>query len=250
MLNKMFKITLMLIMTSLFLMACGDDETEDISTPDASDTPIEETLDEEQTPREPLVVEVTDEEKAAEDAVVLVVNGEEVTGKAYNDAYFNTKRYMLQNNQDVTDTDFLKEQTLTTLTSYTLLKQDAESKEITISDEDIDEAIEETKAQFESEEAYQDALTLLAFTEESFKVTLKEQLLQQVYIDEVIEIEPVTDEEVNEFYDLLKEQLEEAPALEEVRDQIEVQIQQSKLQQAFLVQIEALSDSADIEKKI
>lgn len=238
------------MVTSLFLIACGDDETEDTHTPDPSDAPIEDALDEEQTPNEPLVVEITDEEKAAEDAVVLVVNGEQVYGKAYNDSYFNTKRYMMQNGQDVTDTDFLKEQTMTTLTSYTLLQQDAESKGIAISDADIDEAIEETKAQFESEDAYKEALTQLAFTEESFRLTLKEQLLQQVYIDEVIDTEPVTDAEVNEFYDLLKEQLEEAPALEEVRDQIEVQIQQSKIQQAFLVQIEALSDSAEIEKKI
>lgn len=246
----MFKITLMFIVTSLFLIACGDEEAEDTLAPDPSDAPIEDGLDEEQPTSEPLVVEITDEEKVAEDDVVLVVNGEEVYGNAYNESYFNTKRYMMQNNQDVTDTDFLKEQTMTTLTSYTLLQQDASAKGISVSDADIDAAIEETKAQFESEEAYKDALTQLAFTEESFRLTLKEQLLQQVYIEEVIDIEPVTDDEVNEFYDLLKEQLEEAPALEEVRDQIEVQIEQSKIQQAFLVQIEALSESAEIEKKL
>ena len=67
-------------------------------------------------------------------------------------------------------------------------------------------------------------------------------------MDEVIETEDVTEEEINEFYGLLEEQLDETPPLEEVRDQIVMQIEQSKLQQAFLAQIEKLNEAAEIEE--
>ncbi|MGM0523380.1 MAG: SurA N-terminal domain-containing protein [Bacillota bacterium] len=253
MLKKRLRILLGLIVFSLLLVACSDDETEENTAPDESDAPIEETDSEtniDTTEREPLDVTISDDETVDASSVVLVINGEEVTGETYNDTYFNTKRYMIQNSQDVSDTDLIKQQTLTTLKSYTLLKQDAEARGIKVTDQDVTEALEDTKAQFESEEEYETALTQLAYTEESFKQSLKEQLLQQMYMDEVIETEDVTEEEINEFYGLLEEQLDDTPALEEVRDQIVMQIEQSKLQQAFLAQIEKLNEAAEIEEKI
>jgi hypothetical protein len=253
MLKKRLHALLGLMVLSLLLVACSDDETEENTEPDESDAPIEETDSEsdiENTEREPLDVTVSDDETVDASSIVLVINGEEVTGETYNDTYFNTKRYMMQNSQDVSDTDLIKQQTLTTLKSYTLLRQDADARGIEVTDEDVTEALEDTKAQFESEEAYQTALTQLAYTEETFKRSLEEQLWQQMYMDEVIETEDVTEEEINEFYDLLEEQLDETPPLEEVREQIVMQIEQSKLQQAFLAQIEKLNEVAEIEEKI
>jgi major membrane immunogen (membrane-anchored lipoprotein) len=253
MLKKRLHALLGLMVLSLLLVACSDDETEENTEPDESDAPIEETDSEsdiENTEREPLDINISDDEIVDGESVVLVINGEDVTGETYNDTYFNTKRYMIQNNQDVSDTDVIKQQTLTTLKSYTLLRQDADARGIKVTDEDVTEALEDTKAQFESEEAYQTALTQLAYTEETFKRSLEEQLWQQMYMDEVIETEDVTEEEINEFYDLLEEQLDETPPLEEVREQIVMQIEQSKLQQAFLAQIEKLNEVAEIEEKI
>lgn len=253
MLKKRLRTLLGLTVFSLLLVACSDDETDENTAPDESDAPIEETdseTDIDTTEREPLDVTISDDETVDASSVVLVINGEEVTGETYNDTYFNTKRYMMQNSQDVSDTDLIKQQTLTTLKSYTLLRQDAEARGIEVTDQDVTEALEDTKAQFESEEAYETALTQLAYTEESFKQSLKEQLLQQMYMDEVIETEDVTEEEINEFYGLLEEQLDETPPLEEVRDQIVMQIEQSKLQQAFLAQIEKLNEAAEIEENL
>ncbi|GEM01736.1 SurA N-terminal domain-containing protein [Halolactibacillus halophilus] len=253
MLKKRLRILFGLIVFSLLLVACSDDEPEENTASDESESPIEETdseTDIDTTEREPLEVTISDDETVDASSVVLVINGEEVTGETYNDTYFNTKRYMMQNSQDVSDPDLIKQQTLTTLKSYTLLKQDAEVRGIEVTDQDVTDALEDTKAQFESEEAYKTALTQLAYTEESFKRSLKEQLLQQMYMDEVIETEDVSEEEINEFYGLLEEQLDETPALDEVRDQIVMQIEQSKLQQAFLAQIEKLTEAAEIEENL
>ena len=183
MLKKRLRILLGLTVFSLLLVACSDEEAEENTAPDESDAPIEETdseTDIDTTEREPLDVTISDDETVDASSVVLVINGEEVTGETYNDTYFNTKRYMMQNSQDVSDTDLIKQQTLTTLKSYTLLRQDAEARGIEVTDQDVTEALEDTKAQFESEKAYETALTQLAYTEESFKQSLKEQLLQQM----------------------------------------------------------------------
>lgn len=250
MLKKQLRVLLGLLVFSLLLVACSEDEEEN-TAPDESDAPIEETGDTtEQTEREPLDVNMSDEETVDASTVVLVINGEEVTGETYNETYFNTKRYMMQNNQDVSDIELIKEQTLTTLKSYTLLRQDAKERGIEVTDQDVTNALEETKAQFESNEEYETALTQLAYTEESFKQSLEEQLLQQTYMDEVIETEAVTEDEITEFYSLLEAQLDDTPPLEEVRDQIVTQIEQSKMQQAFLAQIEKLNEQAEIEQKI
>ncbi|WP_062321954.1 SurA N-terminal domain-containing protein [Halolactibacillus sp. JCM 19043] len=250
MLKKQLRVLLGLLVFSLLLVACSEDGEEN-TAPDESDAPIEETDDTtEDTEREPLDVNVSDEETVDASTVVLVINGEEVNGETYNDTYFNTKRYMMQNNQDVSDIELIKEQTLTTLKSYTLLRQDAEERGIEVTDQDVTDALDETKAQFESDEEYETALTQLAYTEESFKQSLEEQLLQQMYMDQVIETEAVTEEEITEFYGLLEEQLDDTPPLEEVRDQIVTQIEQSKMQQAFLAQIEELNEQAEIEQNI
>ncbi len=253
MLKKRLRVLLGLMVFSMLLVACSDDETEENTAPDESDAPMEETdnaTDIENTEREPLEVNISDDETVDATSVVLVINGEEITGETYNESYFNTKRYMMQNNQDVSDQDLIKQQTLTTLKSYTLLRQDADARGIEVTDKDVTEALEETKAQFESEEAYETALTQLAYAEETFKRSLEEQLLQQMYMDEVIETEAVTEADINEFYGLLDEQLDDTPPLEEVREQIVMQIEQSKQQQAFLAQIEKLNDQAEIEENL
>jgi len=102
MLKKRLRILLGLTVFSLLLVACSDDETDENTAPDESDAPIEETdseTDIDTTEREPLDVTISDDETVDASSVVLVINGEEVTGETYNDTYFNTKRYMMQNSQ-------------------------------------------------------------------------------------------------------------------------------------------------------
>lgn len=186
----------------------------------------------------------------AVDDVVLEINGEEVLGEDYNTAYVDTKHYLLQNNQDASDKDMLKQQTVQTLQSNALVEQDAESLGIEITEADIAEALEQTKSQFETDEEYQQALNQLAYTEESFKASLKTQLTQQAYLDEAVEVGEVTDEEVEEYYGMLGEQSDDLPPLEEVEEQIVMQLEQSKVQQAFQEKVNALTDEADIKQNI
>jgi PBP1b-binding outer membrane lipoprotein LpoB len=253
MLKKRLRILLGLIVFSLLLVACSDEEAEENTAPDESNAPIEETDSEtniDATEREPLDVTISDDETVDASSIVLVINSEEVTGETYNDTYFNTKRYMIQNSQDVSDTDLIKQQTLTTLKSYTLLRQDAEANGIIISNEDVNDVIQDIRDKYKSIDDYEEKVLQLYKSEENLRNIISNELFKRIYMDEVIETEDVTEEEINEFYGLLKEQLDDTPPLEEVREQIVMQIEQSKLQQAFLAQIEKLNEAAEIEEKI
>lgn len=250
------KKTMQLIVGLLFmttvLMACSNDaaDEETLEEPNQEATDNEDTSNDSSDEVPALDLDVSDDETYADDQVVLEVNGEEVLGEAYNTAYVDTKRYLLQNNQDASDKAMLKEQTLQTLQSNTLVKQDAEEQGISITDDDVVVALEETKSQFETEEAYQQALNQLAYTEESFKASLQTQLLQQQYLEEVVEVESVTDEEVEEYYTLVKEQSDDVPPLEDVKEQIIAQLEQTKVQQAFQAKVTSLMEEAEINENI
>src|SRR5699024_2362296 len=72
-----------------------------------------------------------------------------------------------------------------------------------VSDEEVDEKVEELKE--EIGEGYEDLLEQQGLTEEDLKKDLKNQLLQQAALTEG---EEVTDEEVEEYYDHMKEEVE------------------------------------------
>jgi hypothetical protein len=257
--KKTLQLILGLLLTTTVLIACSDDAADesDQEEPTEEESTEESTGDESGTESEVdsegqagLDIDISDDEKTAADDVVLEINGEEVLGEDYNTAYVDTKRYLLQNNQDASDKDMLKQQTVQTLQSNTLVEQDAESLGIEITEVDIDEALEQTKSQFETDEEYQQALNQLAYTEESFKASLKTQLTQQAYLDEAVEVGEVTDEEVEEYYGMLGEQSDDLPPLEEVEEQIVMQLEQSKVQQAFQEKVNALTEEADIKQNI
>jgi hypothetical protein len=256
--KKTVQLLLGLVLATTVLMACGNEATEEeTEEPNQEATGETESTEEseagtEKAPEETagLDLDVTEAETYEADEVVLEVNGEEILGEAYNTAYIDTKRYLLQNNQDASDKDMLKQQTIQTLQSNTLVKQDAASMGITVTEEDVQTALEETKSQFETEEAYQQALDQLAYTEAGFKASLQTQLLQQQYLEEAIDVEEVTDAEVEEYYNLVKEQSDDVPPLEDVRDQIVTQLEQSKVQQAFRQKVTALMEEADINENI
>lgn len=241
------KLTLGLLLLSIFLMACGNEEGPQEAANQASTS--EDTAND--TEGEPgLNVEISEDQTYAEDEVVLVINGEEVLGDVYNTVYVDTLRFLLQNNQETEDEAMLKQQTLQTLKTNTLIEQDAAKRGIYVTNDEVNEALSETKSQFETDEAYQEALAQLAYTEESFFQSLKLQLLKQKYVDEAVEVEAVTEAEIDEYYALLQQQSEDLPALEEVREQISMQLEQSNIQQAFQTRVESLMTGAEIEERI
>lgn len=93
------------------------------------------------------------------------------------------------------------ESTLQSMITTELVNQEAEKAKVTVTDEDIDAELEDLKAQFGGESAFQAALTQSSMTEND----LRKQMPLQVKIRKILEPQvEVTDEEITEYYDANK----------------------------------------------
>ncbi|MCG8478438.1 MAG: peptidylprolyl isomerase [Spirochaetales bacterium] len=144
------------------------------------------------------------EHVSAADAVARV-NGV-LVGREEFDAVVesNIYRYEYQSGQtfDEAQRGLLERQVLDGLITRTVLEQEGEALEIVISDERLAETLDQFKAQFPNESAYQVALEEQGFTEAEFEVELRRQLMIEELIRvEVYETIEVDEGEVRAFYD-------------------------------------------------
>lgn len=232
-----------MLLLSIALIACNSHETDE-------DSEHEEPDDIVAVPKiteEPDEI-VTADELVDEDLVVLIVNDEEVYGDRYNLAYYETKNTRLQNSDQVDDLDQVHEETMTALIRQTLLAQDAYQRGIVVTDNEADAIYQDTKAQFETEEDFYQTLDQLPYTEEVFQDILVKSLLEQYYIDQEFSDISISSEDVENFYAILQEQMEEAPDLADIRTEIENQLFQTETQNALNDRINQLIAEAEIEE--
>ena len=89
-----------------------------------------------------------------------------------------------------------------TLINRTLLLQQSQTMEIKVKDSLVAKALDEFKAAFKDEKAYQNALTEMGFTEEMLQGQIKNGLTIKTLIDkEAMPKVSVSDQEVRAFYD-------------------------------------------------
>jgi hypothetical protein len=223
------------ITVAITLAACGNDDT------DKEESENSEANTSEQAQQE---LEITDEEKLADDTSVAIVNGEEINGTDYNPIYSQVKSTMYQYGQDVSDLDSIKNQTVNILIDQALVKQDAEAKGIEVTEEEAQEELNTIK-ESGNEEDFTALLEQYNMTEEDFKNQLMDDLLTIKYVAE-FDVE-VSDEEIQEYYDQLKEQNQEIGELEEVEGQIKEILVNEKQSEQLRVKVEELKEGAEIE---
>lgn len=236
-----------LLLLSIVLLACNDDvkDKEELSL-DQDDEIVEmpEIMDEQEEI-------VTEGELLDEDSLVLIINGEEVYGDNYNLVYYETKNSMNQDKENASkDLTKIHEETMTTLIRQTLLAQDAYEKGIVITDEEVDAIYQETKAQFDTEDDFYQVLDQLPYSEEVFRDILAKSLLQQYYIDQEFDDIQISDQDVESFYALLKEEMEDAPDLDDIRSEIKSRLLQIEIQNALNDRLDQLLEEAEIEEVI
>ncbi|UOQ84953.1 SurA N-terminal domain-containing protein [Gracilibacillus salinarum] len=236
-------LTLMLIIVSIIAVACGseEDQSSQESSEGSSDSSSNQT--EQQL--------VSEEEKVENDKTVATINGTEINGVAYNQMYSTVKSTLQQSGQDTEDTDTLKDQTLTELINQELIRQDAVEQGIEVDDEQIQSQVDSLKDQYGDQ--FSTVLKSSGLTEETYKKQLKQNALSTKYMKSEFDIN-VSDEEIQQYYDSLKEQSEkEIPALEQVKGQIEQMLFSQKQQEKkdqIQSKIDELKNNAEIEKLI
>jgi foldase protein PrsA len=148
--------------------------------------------------------------------VAATVNGEEIS-KAELDAQVNRlmeqSPEMFEGEEGESRLIDFKRQLLDNMINNVLIRQAAEERGITVTDEEIDAQITDLKAGFPSEDEFNAALADANLTLEDLEQQLRDQLATQRLMEELVGDETVTDEEIAEYYETNKAQFEEQAAV-------------------------------------
>ncbi len=202
------------------------------------------------------------------DTVVATVNGEEILESeldaSVDQMVSSYEQYGLdmESEQGQMMLVQIKTQALENLIQQEVLMQAAEEAGYTVSDEELDTEIGGIKAQFTTEEEFEEALEANGFTPESYRKRLKAELMISEFFQAQIETKEVSEEEIEASYNDYVEQLEEhnedaeeeeireIREFDEIKDDIEEQLIQEDRQAQIGELIETLMAKADIEHLI
>ncbi|MFW5694892.1 MAG: peptidylprolyl isomerase [Alkalispirochaeta sp.] len=187
--RRRYMAVVLLFAVPAFLFAGGNREQD-------QESPQEQSRDSQQEPSgDP--IEVSE--------AVARVNGELVSREEFDSVVeSNIARYEAQSGEsfNAEQRPQLERQVLDGLIARTILEQESDRLDITVSDERFAETLDQFKQQFPDELGYQTALEQQGFTEDEFEVELRRQMvIEQLIRAQVYDQLEVSDEEMREFYD-------------------------------------------------
>jgi len=232
----------------LALVGCSSADNDDAATDPTTEAPsAEETAPADAAPTAP------EPDLEGLPDVVAVVDGVEITREEFEQVYDSQLQQAFMQSQmtgQEVDQDQLKQQTAEGLVDTQLLLTEAEARSIAPAEEEIDAAAEELAASSGLGSA-DELFTMLeeqGLGREEAREELRLQTsIEQLVADEAGEYTP-SDEEVQTLYDEAAGQAGEGgelPPIDEVRPQIEAQLQQqheSEVVQGLLEQLRADAD--------
>jgi FKBP-type peptidyl-prolyl cis-trans isomerase (trigger factor) len=181
-----------------------------------------------------LVVSPALAQDQAADEVVVELGARTVTQGEFDERFNLALRSLAQrqgvplNDQTRALFDQLKPNYLEQVATEQALLQEAESRGISVSDEEVDTQIQQIRQNYETEAAYNQFLTETGFEDEAtFSDFIRENLLVQRVVEQLGQDIEVTNEQVQTFYNENQAQIN-AP-LEQARDQIRQQLQREEL---------------------
>ncbi|MFP4193250.1 MAG: peptidylprolyl isomerase, partial [Candidatus Hydrogenedentota bacterium] len=132
--------------------------------------------------------------------VVAQVNGEEITGEEFQEAYMQFSQMMMTQGQQ----PLSEQEVLDQLVNTRILEIRAEEAGIEVPDEDVQEQLDELAEQFGGEEQLEQLLEQQGIDRDELDDMIRQDLRNAAFRDEITDVE-VTDEEVQEAYDELRE---------------------------------------------
>lgn len=189
--------------------------------------------------------------------VVAQVNGEEVSKEEFETAYagqFQQAAMQAQMSGQEIDQNQLKNQLAESMVGQELLIQEAENQELTASDEEVDQTLDQLAQQngLESKDEFLAALNEQGMAEDE----VMSQIETQVKVDQLIassagDTDP-SNEELEAAYEQVKAQQEqmgseeELPAFEELKPELEEQVKMQKENEATQTLVAELREKADV----
>ncbi|MEK7462209.1 MAG: SurA N-terminal domain-containing protein, partial [Patescibacteria group bacterium] len=156
---------------------------------------------------------------------------------------------------DVTDPTVqteIKNQALDMLVNTELLKQEAATRGIVVTEEEINTRLETLKTDVGGEDVLSQRMEEFGINQKTLLRDIKNELTIQKLLDEVFKEKSVvvTEEDIAAFYEEAGGTKAGLPALEEVKAQIEAQLKATKEQSVVTAYIEELRGKAQIETLI
>jgi len=131
------------------------------------------------------------------------VNGVEISNASLEK---NFEEYQRDNNVNISAVRYpgrvveMRQEVLQQLIDEELVWQTVQAKQLIASAEDVDKALEEARAQFESEDRFLQRITIDGFTQESYRIHVQKQVSTGNYMQNISSKATVSKEEVHEFY--------------------------------------------------
>lgn len=161
--------------------------------------------------------------------VVAKVNGHPITENQY---FFALKKQY-------------GEQILDQLVTESLIKQEADKNKIEVTAKEVEDELDKMKKNMGTTEQFNQFLQQYKMSEEQVKERLKMNMMVEKMIADELQ---VTEEEMKSFYEANKDRFgSEAPAYEQVKEQIKNTLLEQKEQEKIPVWLEGLKKKANIE---
>ena len=191
------------------------------------------------------------------DEPVAIVNDEEILESVYNETLDRMKRLYeaqidFESEQGQTFLTQLEENVLDMLIQQRVIFQAAKAEGYLVPMSEIELEFNAIRDSFDSEAEFEAALEDNVLTAQRFKESLQQDATIDAYFEALLDIEPVTEEDVIAFYeeqfDLAEEAGQEIPELDEVFTLIEDELNERRKQEAANALVEQLMAAATIER--
>lgn len=230
------------------LAACSGDDKKEEKNKETTDT--EAAIEKTQKELEKQLVK--------DDQIVAIVNGEEITGEAYNNVLQSLQLELEKSGQDLTtdeNIEQLKTATLETLVDQTTVLQQTKAEELEATQAEIDNEYALFITQLGDEKALDKALESEGIDAAVLKELIRESIVFQKYQDQVAPIIDVSEEEIQKYYDDFVAQADgegesDLPPLEELRVTIITIIQEADQLEKFSAHLKELREAAEVELKL
>lgn len=183
-------------------------------------------------------------------ASVAKVNGVVITRGEFNERFEQYKNTLQPGAVDPSNDASVELALLDELVNLKLLTAEAESKNYTVTEDEVDAAMATIIAELGGEEVFNQQLAALGINMEELRENMRNELLIRQLIDAETDREDVviTDEEIVATYDAaVGEDTENAPALDDVREVIREQLIAQKSIEIVEAYIAELRSGAEIE---
>ncbi|MCR6096559.1 SurA N-terminal domain-containing protein [Salipaludibacillus agaradhaerens] len=216
--------------TMLVLAACGGENTNDAENdPNNMNETTENAPEEGENNNETAM----DEEGAVDadpDEPIAIVNGEEIPMEELQMQMSQYEMLFAQQGMDPEDEENaamiqeLQQDILDLLVNQELLNQEADAQNIEVSDEEVEEELDQMREQFEEEEEFEQALEMQNYTLEQLEDDIRQmkrvqELQTMAHLDE--DQYTVSEDEAREYYEEIVMSNPEIGEFEDIQEDIE-----------------------------